>query len=457
MIIAVLIVLLFLPSFNNLTDKTLSINFIHNPALFLEILFIGLVVGLLSGSYPAFYLSAFQPVFVLKGARNKYGKKGGLFRRILVVFQFFIAIFMIAGAFVVSGQIRFLKNKDLGFKKENLVVLEIQDSSFRERIQSFKDELLSNSDILSVTNSSGIPGRINWIQMMRIEQENKMEERAVLVTQTDYDFAKVFGLTFVKGRDFDKNMGTDALEAVIINQTAADEFGWSKDPIGKKIHFGFKPDGTGGRNLKVIGVVQDFHFKSLHNAIEPIIIILSEYHEYYLTCRLKDDHQKEAIDFIEQKWNEFGANRPFAYQYINNMMDEMYKSDERIGVIIRITTFLTIFIALLGLLGLSSFVAEQKTKEIGLRKIVGATTGNILLLLYREFALLILIAFILAVPIAWWRLDIWLETGFVYHIPLTLATFLLTGLLAFAIGLGTISFYIIRAASRNPVEAIKYE
>ncbi len=457
MLIAVLIVFSLLPEFNNLTDKTISVNFLHQPVLLIEIIFIGLIVGVLSGSYPAFYLAAFRPVFVLKGAKSKTGKKSGLLRRVLVIFQFFIAIFMIAGALVVSGQMRFLKNKDLGFNKNDLVVLEIQDSSFRERIQSFKDELLSNPDILDVTNSTGIPGRINWIQMMRIEQENKMEERAILLAQTDYDYAKTLGLEFVKGRDFDKNMGTDALESVIINETAADEFGWSRDPIGKKIHFGFRADGTGGRNLKVIGVVKDFNFKSLHNAIEPVIFFISEYHEYFLTCRVKEGHEKDAIDFMEQKWNEFGTNRPFSYRYLTDMLDEVYKSDEQIGVIIRITTILALLIALLGLLGLSSFIATQKTKEIGLRKILGAGIGNILLLMYRDFAYLILIAFIIAVPAAWWQLDTWLEENFVYHIPLQWSVFLFTGLIAFIIGLGTISFHIIRVASKNPVEAIKYE
>ena len=457
LVIAFGIVYFLMPDFNDFTDKMLSMNPVGNPMIYVQILLIALFIGLISGSYPAFYLSSFQPASVLKGTVSKSGSKSGLLRRILVIVQFFIAIFMIIGTFVVSGQLNFLRNKDLGFKKENLVVMEIQDAEFRSRIQAFKDELLLNSDILSVSNSTGIPGIINWIQTMRIEQKTGMEERAILLAQTDYDFAGTLQLQFVQGRDFDKNMGTDALEAVIINQTAAEEFGWGNEAIGKTIHFGFGQDKTGGRMMKVIGVVKDFHFKSLHNAIEPFIFFLQEQPAYFLTCRVNPETMDGTLHFIEQKWSGFGAKQPFNYKLMADSMDNMYVAENKIAVLIRITTLITIFIALLGLLGLSSFIAEQKTKEVGLRKVHGATIANILLLLYKDFVRLILIAFIMAVPIAWWRLSIWLESNFVYFQEPQWFTFILAGVIAFIIGLGTISFYIIKVASRNPVEAIKYE
>jgi len=335
--------------------------------------------------------------------------------------------------------------------------MEIQDQEFLQKLPSFKEELLQYSDVLEVSNSTGIPGFMNWIQTMRIEQPAGMEERAIMLAQTDYDFADVLQLQFVQGRNFDPKMGTDAIEAVIINQAAADEFGWGNDALGKKIHFGFAQDGSGGRMMKVIGVVKDFHFKSLHNTIEPMIFFIQEKPSFILTCRVNPGTMDGTIRFIESKWNAFGVKRTFNCRMVSDSMDEMYNAESKISVLIRLTAIITIFVALLGLLGLSSFIAEQKTKEVGLRKVHGATITDILLLLYKDFALLILIAFIVAVPVAWWRLNIWLEGNFIYFQEPKWFTFVLAGFLAFIIGMGTISFYIIKVASRNPVEAIKYE
>ncbi|MCB0822278.1 MAG: ABC transporter permease [Bacteroidales bacterium] len=457
LMIAILIVTILLPDFNQLADKELIFSLGNNPMIFIAIILITIITGLISGSYPAFYLSSFLPVRVLKGKVSKTGKGGNFLRRILVVIQFFIATFMIIGTIVISSQIRYMKNKDLGFNKENMVVMSIQDTTFRKKIESFKKELLLNPNIISATNSTGVPGEINWIQVLKFEQESQMEDHTIMLAQTDYDFAKVLGLDFVQGRDFDKNMGTDALEAIIINEAAVREFGWQDNPIGKKIHWGWELDGTGGRVMKVVGVVKDFHFRSLHNSIEPMCFFLSEEPVWRLTCRIKPENQSETLAFIESKWNEFNNQRPFDYHFLAENMDDMYQAEEKISSIIMIAAILTIFIALLGLLGLSSFVAEQRTKEIGIRKVVGASVTDILSLLYREFALLIGIAFIIAVPVAWWRLDIWLQDSFVYHQSMQVIWFIIAGLISFSIGMGTISFYILRAANGNPVDAIKYE
>ncbi len=454
--ISLLLVLLLLPEFNVIAGKKLSFDLLGNSFAILSILGITFLVGLLSGSYPAFYLSSFLPVKVLKGSGG-VGNKGGSLRKILVVLQFFIAIFMIIGSIVVSRQLAFLKNKDMGFVKENLLFLEIQDKEFQKKIPSFKNEILSNPSIISASNTNGIPGRINWIQSMRVENETEMIEQALLLALVDYDYVETMGFEIIQGRDFDKTMGTDALEAVIINETAALELGWINDPIGKKIHFGYGRDGTGGRMLKVVGVVKDFNFKSLHNKVESVIFFINEVPEYFLLCRISEENQAETLEFLEQKWIEFSPKFPFSSVFIEQSYDDMYSSDKNVGTLISITTFLTIFIALLGLLGLSSFIAEQKNKEIGIRKIHGASIRNILLILYKDFATLILIAFVLAIPLAWWRLNIWLETGFVYYRPLDWTVFFIAGILAFIIGLGTISYYIIRAASGNPIDALKHE
>lgn len=457
LVIAIILVYILLPDFNTLSGKQLEFDLIHHPGLLLFIVVVTLFIGLVSGSYPAFYLSSFKPVTVIKGSSGDKGRKGGILRKILVVVQFSIAIIMIIGTFVVSNQLEFLRNKDLGFQKENMLVLELQDSAFRSRVSTFKEELLKNSNILAVTNSTGIPGNNGWIQVMKVEKDTAMVDIAMILTMVDYDYLKTYGIQLVEGRDFDKNMGTDAEEAVIVNETTVKEFGWGDNAIGKKIHYGWELDGTGGRMLKVIGVVKDFHFNSLHNKVVPIMMFLSEFDKYYLSLRVNPGTFEQTKEFIETKWNEMGAKRPFDFQWLKDTWDGMYESEQKLGVIFTVASALTIFIALLGLLGLSSYVAEQKTKEIGIRKVMGATFINIILLLYREFVYLILIAFAIAIPLAWWQLGNWLDASFVYHVSVSFLTILLAGFLAIFISLLTISFHSLKAGMSNPVDAIKYE
>jgi len=454
---AFLIVWLLLPDFNDFTGKLIGLGLSTNYVVYIGILTITLFIGILSGSYPAFYLSAFDPVTVLKGSLSRSGRKSLALRRVLVIIQFFIAVFMIISSLVITGQLNFLRNKDLGFNKKNIVVLEIQDDGFYNNIPAFKEELLSNPGITAVTNSTGIPGSMNWINTMYVEQEDEMKFEAILLAQTDFDYLKTYEIELETGRDFNRDMGTDNREAIIINEAAAYKFGWIQDPIGKKIEFGRQQDGTGARMMKVIGVVKDYHFKSLHNTIEPIVLFISEDPTYFISCRVAENNRKELIRFIEQKWEAFGNSYPFQYTYLENDMDEMYVSEDKIATIINITTLLTIFIALLGLFGLSSFIAEQKSKEIGIRKIHGASIGSILYLLYKDFFVLFIIAFIIAIPVAWWQLGDWLESNFQYFKTLSWLTFAGAGMLSFTIGIVTISFYIIKAASGKPIDAVKYE
>jgi putative ABC transport system permease protein len=457
LVIALCVVFALLPDFNQISGKSLEFSLFTQPLIIGLVLLITILVGIISGSYPSFYLSSFMPMTVLRGTVSKAGRKSGFLRKVLVVIQFFIAIIMIIGTIVVSKQLSFLRNTDLGFKKKDLIVMELQDSTFKSKSESFKNELMLNPAIENVTNCTGVPGEVDWIQVMRVEREDEMKEMALILAQVDYNYVKTMGMEIVKGRDFDKTMGTDDSAAVIINETGVKTLGWEDDPIGKKIDYGFDLDGNHGRIMKVIGVVKDFHFKSLHNKIEPMIIFISPQPRWLMSVRLKEGKEKEALAYIEEKWNSFGAGRPFDFKYVTEILDEQYSGEQKIGVIFNIFTMVTIFIALLGLLGLSSFVAEQRTKEIGIRKVLGASVGNILKLLYKEFLILILIAFVFAVPVAWWRLDIWLSDSFIYHTSLNWAYFLLAGVIAFVVGMGTISFYIIRAATNNPVDAVKWE
>jgi putative ABC transport system permease protein len=457
LILALAIVYLMMPDFNLLTGKDLNYGLITRPENLLLIIVISVLIGIIAGSYPAFFLSSFMPLNVLKGVTTGHGKANLLMRRGLVIFQFFIAIVIIISTLVVSDQLHFLKNKDLGFEKENVVVLELQDSAFRSKVKPFKETLLQNSNIEYVANSTGIPGRNSWIQVMLVEQESEMKELAVILTQCDYDYPDAMGFEFVKGRNFDRNMGTDDTAAVIINETAARQFGWSDDPIGKRFHYGFDLDRSGGKIMKVIGVVKDFHFNSLHNKIEPIIMFISPVNRYYLSVRAREGQMNQVLDLIEKSWTDYNAKRPFDYKLLAQIQEEMYEGEEKITTIFIVIAFITVFIALLGLFGLSSFTTEQRTREIGIRKVNGATMKDILLLLYREFFWIIIIAFFLAIPIAYWRLTVWLESSFIYYIEVQWTTILIAGLSALIVGLITISLHVIRAASNNPVDAIKYE
>lgn len=457
LIVSSLVVWFILPEFSNITGKNLSFNLFENKAIFSGIFVITIVVGIVSGSYPALYLSSFRPIYVLKGIISNTGKWDGKFRRTLVVIQFFLAIFMIIGALIVSSQLQFLKNKNMGFNNNNIVVLSLHDSTLLSKVSTLKKELLINPNIRAITNTNGIPGRMKFIRMMKIEEENGMENKSVIYCETDFDFVKTFGMEILKGRDFDERMGKDKLEAVIINETAAIDFGWGENPLGKKIHYGFKADETGGRMLKVIGVVKDFNFKSLHNKIEPIIFFISESPEFYFCCQINNTNRKQTMDFIREKHQEFRAYGNVDYRFLDEMQDEMYEDEEKTGWILNSITILTIFIAILGLLGLSSFIAEQRTREIGLRKILGGSTISILILLYKEFAQLILISYIIAVPLAWKVHGNWLDSNFIYHVNMDWMYFVMAGIIAFVVGLGTISIFIIKAAFLNPVIAIKYE
>lgn len=457
LVVALALVNILLSDFALLTEKSITFSMISNPMLFLFIIAVTFIIGLLSGTYPAFYLSSVKPVTVIKGSGIEGGRKGSIIRKILVVFQFAIAISLIIGTLVVSDQLRFLQNKDLGFIKDNIVVLELQDSTFRSKAETFKSELLNNPNVEAVSNSTGIPSRTGWVQVVLIEKDTAMLEDVLVINQVDYDYLETYGIQLAKGRDFDREMGTDFEEAVIVNQATVDAYGWGDDPIGKKIHWGAGIDRSGGRMLKVIGVVKDFHFTSLHNKVQPAMLFLGPFEKSSLSIRVKPGELTHSLTFIEEKWNEFDAKRPFDYQMLTDILGEQYKAEFRLGKLLGIATFLTIFIALLGLLGLSSYIAEQKTREIGIRKVMGASFLQILGLLYREFFILIIIAFIIAIPLAIWQLDSWLNQNFIYHNGISVITVLVSGLLSIVISILALSFHTVRASLANPVDAIKYE
>lgn len=455
LILAGICVYLLIPDFNHLSGKHITNEIFMDPFFIIGIILVATFIGVISGSYPSFYLSSFNPITVIKGTVAKTGGSG-ILRKVLVVFQFFIATSMIIGTIIVSQQLNYLRNKDLGFDIDNMVVLQLQDTAFRRKAPILREELLQNPNILAVTNSIGVPGDNSWIQVVRMEKDTGWIDESSMITIVDYHYFDAYDIKFLMGRSFDESMGTDDTAAVVVNETLVKTYGWEDDPIGKVIDWGFDLEGNPGRRMKVIGVIEDYNFRSLHNKIQPQMMFPAEFNKYHLSIRINDENKQETIDFIEQKWNEFGANRPFDYRFLEETWDEMYTDEKNLGIIFSIATILTIFIALLGLLGLSSFIAEQRTKEIGIRKVLGATMENIVNLLIREFALLIGVAFVLSIPVAWYVLGLWLE-NFAFHIQVSIWAFILGGLASLAVAMLSISFHIVKAASSNPVDAIKYE
>jgi len=455
LIMSFALIQLLLPAFNELSGKKLTFSLLTDPGILLGIVGIGLLTGLLSGIYPAVVLSSYQPAMVLKG-KLQTGIKGSWLRKGLVTFQLIISVIMITGTIVIYNQLSFMRNADMGFDQNNVMVVEIQDTTFRKKTDKFREELLQNPSIIAASISNGAPGGQNGIQVMRVEKDNKMQEYALNLIPCDYNFPELLKLKFVAGRTFNREMGTDKLEAVIINEATANAMGWGKNALGKKIHFGFELDGSGGRMLKVIGVVKDFNFTSLHNKVEPLVMFIPDFPSNLLLIRLKQDYTQATLDYISNKWTQFGANRPFDYYFLDKEYESKYQSESKLGTVFATFSALSIFIALLGLLGLSSFTAMQRSKEIGIRKVLGSSVEAILRMLYRESVILVLIACAVAIPIAHYFLNDWLG-NFAYHTEITWITYLLSGLASLLVAILSVSFHAIKAATSNPVNSIKYE
>lgn len=455
MFIALVLAVVLLPYFNQLAGKMLSLSQLFNGTLMISILIITLVSGLLAGVYPAFYLSSFQPVAVLKGTVQS-GKNKGMLRKILVTFQFIVSIIMIIATLVVTDQLSFLQNKDLGYDKNNVVVIELQDTAFIRKIPSFRDELLQHPEIKAVSTSTSVPGSISSIQLVRVEQDEQMSEYALSLFLAEYDFVDLMGFELVEGRQFDRNMGTDLLEAVLVNETAVRRLGWGDQALGKKIDFGFQLDGSVTRPTKVIGVLKDFHFASLHNEIEPIGIFLSDRPRRMLSIRIDEGNENQALALINQKWMDYAVNHPFHYEFLDDRLTESYSAEAHTSKVFTVFSVLSILIALMGLLGLSSYLTERRTKEIGIRKVHGATVSTIMNLLYREFAVLLAIAFVIATPLAWLLLSRWLE-DFAFHTSIKAVSIALAALITIAVTWFTVSYHSYKAAVSDPVDAIKYE
>jgi putative ABC transport system permease protein len=450
MILSLGIIELVLPTLNELTGKPLSSAVLGSPQTALGLLLFTIFVGVLAGSYPAFILSSFQPAKVLKGELRR-GMSSGRLRSILVVFQFAISIVLIVGTMVVYRQLQFIRAQDLGFEKELLLVVDNTWLLGRSGAESFKHILLSRPGILAAAFTQNLPG--NDISSAAYRREGDDRSSLLMIRQLfcDLDFLPFMGVRLQDGRFFSREFITDSTRAVIINEKAAKLLGYEQ-PVGRKLYGFFN---NGERELDIIGVTQDVHYEPLHQPILPMVTLISHGAPTRVVLRVQGD-LPAIIDDVEEQWETFSGGQPFTSYFLNDRLERYYRADQALGRLFGIFAGVGIFISCLGLLGLVSYATEQRTKEIGVRKILGASTPGIMGSLSREFVKLVVLANLVAWPASYFFISGWLQ-NFAYRIEFGWGVFVLAGGLALVIALLTVSALIIKAARANPVESLRYE
>jgi putative ABC transport system permease protein len=451
LVISIILIIALMPFYNELLDKEISIDILIHPAIIFSVLGIAVFVAIVSGSYPSFFLSSFKPVEVLKINSNSSGGSS-IIRKILVILQFGISVTMIISTWIVYDQLNYLREKDLGFNKDHIIRIGLFTQDMRERYEVLRNEFNKSNLVIEVGSATTSPGFGIGKNLINVENDmGEMVERGIDLYGVDYDYLPALGFEIVEGRNFSREVTSDTSRAVIVTQSMAKRMNWDRS-IGKKFQFGTGEDDP---ILEVVGVVKDYHHRSLYDVIEPILFYLrTENHIVHI--KLKGDHLSEALSEVEKAWKNVFPNRPLDYDFLDEEFQEQYRNDERRGEIFSIFSILTIVIACLGLLGLASFNTEQRTKEIGIRKVVGANVGSIVMMISKDFLLLILISIFFAIPVAYYFMIQWLQ-NFAYRTEISYITFISAAVLAILITLATISFHTIKAAVANPVEALREE
>lgn len=450
---SILIVEFSLPFFNDFIERDLDLDYLGDGFALMLLLGIALISGLIAGSYPAFYLSSFKPITILR--KNSHTGSGGKspLRSALVVVQFTISITLIIGVGIVQQQLDFVRNKALGFEKENLLVLPLSEEMY-EKYEQIKPRLLQKPGINQITIASRVPsGRLLDSQGGTVEVNGEMQNISFRLADVHvgHDYLKTLKVPLVAGRDFDIRLATDSSESFIVNQAAIEKMGF-QDPeqaVGSRMNYG-------GRTGRIIGVTENFHFESLHQSIMPIVFVITQGRAGSMVLRINEKNRQELMAYLEEEWKTLRAGFPFTSFFVADEFSEQYNEEDRLASVVNYFSILAIIIAALGLLGLASFTAERRFKEIGIRKVMGANTRQILVLLSRNFTLLVLIGFLIAIPIAWYVMSQWLES-FAYQVDIGIKPFLWAGVLAVLLAWLTISWHAYRAATRNPIEALRQE
>ena len=459
-LISILLIELFLPLFNELSGQSINIEYFNDPVILISMLAILSVVGLLSGSYPAFFLSSFKPVAVLRGKLKSAGRTGGL-RKFLVVVQFGISIALVIGAMVITNQLRYIQNYELGFEKDQVII--IQDAyALGDQLNSFRNEISQFSEVKSVSKSSYLPVNFSarsdnafWPEGMDVTPENSV---SLQNWRIDEEYLGTMGMDLLEGRNFSLDRPTDSL-AVILNERAVELFGF-ENPIGEKIITmnlpqDGKPDFSNLLEYEVVGVVKNFNFDSFKSNINALGMFNLP-SDGFLSVKVKGNNIINTVDMIESKWTDIVSDQPFSYSFLDDRFNEMYQSEEKVAKLVGLFAALAIFIACLGLFALAAFTAEQRTKEIGVRKVLGASIWDVVLLLTGEFNKLVLISFVIAAPLAWYGMELWLE-DFVYRTDISWLSIGLAGLISFFIAWVTMSYQSVKAGMSDPVESLRYE
>ncbi len=448
LVLSILIILLILPAFNNLVERPLSFDPLSNPQLFIGLIFIVVFVGLFAGSYPAMSVSGFKPITVLSGVFTR-SSKGKKLRNGLVLFQFSITIILFISTLTIKEQLNFMKNVDVGYNKEQIITLSTRDRAVRQNIEAIKTELLQYPDVTAVSTSAGLPNDIDTF-MSRYLNTNKPDELiTIFYNSVDYDFIDLYDIEIVEGRNFSREFTSDANGVFLVNEAAVKAAEW-ESPVGRKFtHWS-------GKTGEIVGVMKDFHLHSLHSPIDPLYIYLNPRAVSKISIKINPSNIPTTIDYVKSVMKKFSPNYPFEYSFFDEVFDRAYHTEQRMVNIFSSFAFLAIIIACLGLFGLSTYAVEQRTKEIGIRKVVGASVPGIAILLSKQFTKWVLIANIFAWPAAYVFMKNWLQ-DFAYRINLGWHIFVMSAILALVIALITVSYQSIKAAVANPVESLRYE
>jgi len=447
MLLGLIIFSLLYPQLNQFIGKELAVSYLYHPLSLLLLFALSVFVGIIAGIYPAIFMSRFQPMHAFRAFT---GKSRTIFRKIMVITQFTIAISLIIVTIFVFKQLSFVRNVDLGFNKENkLIIMPPIDS---EKMEVFKDELLQIPGVEMATICFAPPGSNSAIIVNAVTEESD-DGMMVNALSCDYDYIPLFDLELADGRNFSAENESDANGGIIMNEAAIKKLGFD-DPIGKELSYPLIPNSE--NNSKIIGVLKDFHYQSLRNEISPVVLFIDDQYNSALVLKYKQENLPEILSAITAKWNEFIPDEPIAYSFLDEDYDKLYNTDEKMGKLFIFFSILIIFIACLGIYGLATFLGEQRVKEIGVRKVMGATTTGIMQLLTRDFAKWVIISNLIAIPIGYYIMNKWLQ-DFAYRTALSIWVFVLAGIIALIISLLTISIQTYKTANLNPAKTLKYE
>ncbi|MFC1477691.1 ABC transporter permease [candidate division KSB1 bacterium] len=442
--IAIVIAIIVLPELNSFVERNIVIDLWGDNYMFPGLIALTVIVGLLSGVYPALLVSAYRPVIILKGITNRLSGKTGM-RNGFVIFQFIISIILITATLIVGKQLYFIRNTDIGYNREQVLVMPINSSEIRENIETLKSEFLKNPSILSVASCSHIPNSITWGGAFQSKDNERVLIRNAAV---DFDFVDLFEIEILEGRTFSKDYMSDINGAFLLNETALNALGW-ETPLGKECTHR-------GKTGNVVGIFKDFHFSPLYQRIEPLYLFLDQSGVRQIFVKISPGDIQSSVNFIRETVESYEPANPFEYYFLDDSFNNTYRDEEKFGIVFTCFALLAIFIACLGLFGLISFTSEMRTKEIGIRRILGADSLTVMRLLSREFLRCVLIANIVALPTAHLIMQNWLQ-NFAYKATIGIELFLASALIALFLAVITVSYRTIKTGFVNPVESIRYE